>query len=549
MTRRRSPVAARGAAAAGQPLRGAVQQPHAARAGADRRRARPTPSSREWSTSGRSRRRHARHLRRVRGAHRLRRRRRASRFTSRSADWQESDRAARRHPDGVRRAAPTRSRSAATARFDGVMLNEFRRPRIEGTFAGEQMRAFDVDWGSVSGTAVIENSYADVKDVVISARQLGDARRRPLLRRLPAPRRRRGDQRAHPRHQPAGGRPAPRVRHRRLRRGRRAVGRVPRLRPLPAAARLRQDDASTDGVAYGEPFDTALARGAASRATACASTTSSSPRAAARGTGAAFVGWNGTYSFNLDGARHPGREPVARVATTRGPAVGPARLHRRRQRHVRRRRATTSRGTVRDFFVGDEGIGQVGGEIGINGDLMTLKLEAASSRLAVSGSGRIALTPEMDAELSFRVTDTSLDPYVRAFEPRLSPYTTAVASGTIRVVGELADIDRLLVDATVDSARHAAVRLPAAQRGADPARARSPHRCGIADMRLVGEDTELEVTGTVNLHDERIAVRATRRRQPRHPAGLRRQHPQLGPRLAGGDARGQHARAAASPAR
>ena len=61
--------------------------------------------------------------------------------------------------------------------------------------------------------------------------------------------------------------------------------------------------------------------------------------------------------------------------------------------------------------------------------MMTLKLEAASPRLAVSGSGRIALTPGMEADLSFTVADTSLDPYVRALNPNLSPFTTAIASG------------------------------------------------------------------------------------------------------------------------
>ena len=35
--------------------------------------------------------------------------------------------------------------------------------------------------------------------------------------------------------------------------------------------------------------------------------------------------------------------------------------------------------------------------------------------------------------------------------PKLSPYTTAVASGSMRVAGELADFDRLLVDGTVDT--------------------------------------------------------------------------------------------------
>ena len=92
--------------------------------------------------------------------------------------------------------------------------------------------------------------------------------------------------------------------------------------------------------------------------------------------------------------------------------------------------------------------------------LLTMEFEAASPRLVVSGSGRIALTPEMDAELTLRFTDTSLDPYLRFFEPQLSPFTTAVAGGTIRVVGELADIDHLVVETTVDQLDAEAVRLP-----------------------------------------------------------------------------------------
>ena len=85
--------------------------------------------------------------------------------------------------------------------------------------------------------------------------------------------------------------------------------------------------------------------------------------------------------------------------------------------------------TIRDFFAADEGIGRVFGILSVEGDLLTIKMEAASPRLAVSGGGRIAMTDAMDAELSFSVSDTSLDPYIRAFQPDLSPYTTAVASG------------------------------------------------------------------------------------------------------------------------
>ena len=43
---------------------------------------------------------------------------------------------------------PAGRRSAASARFDGMMLGAFRRPRVEGRFTGERMRAWDVDWGA-----------------------------------------------------------------------------------------------------------------------------------------------------------------------------------------------------------------------------------------------------------------------------------------------------------------------------------------------------------------------------------------------------------------
>ena len=90
------------------------------------------------------------------------------------------------------------------------------------------------------------------------------------------------------------------------------------------------------------------------------------------------------------------------------------------------------------------------GRLAVRNEVMTVEMEAASPRLSVSATGRIALTPESDAELTLRFTDTSLDPYVRAFEPRLSPFTTAVVSGSIRVVGELSHAEHLLVDGTVD---------------------------------------------------------------------------------------------------
>ena len=420
-----------------------------------------------------------------------------------SSDWQESDRVFA----GLLTAfgSPTNAIPiGGYGTFDGVMRNAFRRPRIEGTFAGEQMRAFDVVWGSARGTAVIENNYADVKDVVVAS---GDSSIRADGRfSLGFPRRDRAEE----------------------------INAIVRLERRPASD-LRHafglDEYDLDGlisgefhvlghyttpvgfgsmqiengVAYGEPFERAGA-GVRLEGDGVRLDNIQIQKGAGRGTGAAFVGWNGTYSFNFDA-----REiPLESVALTRGsplPLSGLLDFSAGGSGTFDAPRYDV-RGTLRDFFVADEGIGQVIGDINIAGDLMTLKIEAASPRLAVSGAGRIALTDEMDAELSFNVSDTSLDPYVRAFEPRLSPFTTAVASGTIRVVGELANLDHLLVDVSVD--RLDLSLFDYALRNATPIRlALDRHSVRIAEMRLVGQDTQLEVSGVANLHDERIAVRAT----------------------------------------
>ena len=70
--------------------------------------------------------------------------------------------------------------------------------------------------------------------------------------------------------------------------------------------------------------------------------------------------------------------------------------------------------------------------------------------------------------MSFRITDTSLDPYVRVFKPDALAVHAAIASGTIRVVGELYNRDALRIDTTVEQLDLRLHRLPVAQSGADP---------------------------------------------------------------------------------
>ena len=55
----------------------------------------------------------------------------------------------------------------------------------------------------------------------------------------------------------------------------------------------------TDGVAYGEPFESVTA-GVRLEGDGARLENIQAIKGGGRGTGAAFVGWNGTYSFNFD---------------------------------------------------------------------------------------------------------------------------------------------------------------------------------------------------------------------------------------------------------
>jgi len=452
-----------------------------------------------------------------------------------SRDWQESDRVLA----GILTAfgSPTRAIPVGGAgEFDGVMLGAFSRPRIEGAFRGFRMRAWNVVWGNGGGRVVIENGYVDVTDAVLTraGSEIQVTGRFSIGYRAGRARGLQGS----PRAQVSGVQGAPRVNEEEIN----ARVRITR-RPV---ADLRQAfelyDYPVDGlfsgefhlfggyttphgfgrmqieegVAYGEPFDLVTAglrfEGNGVRLDAIRITKGIAGAKPGIGpkpgvmTGAAFVGWEGTYSFNLDGRRIP-LESLASAAYPQAPLSGLLEF------------SATGTGTfdvprydvkgrIVDLFVRDEGIGQIVGSISVRGKLLNLQLEAASPRLAVSGSGRIALTPEADAELTFRFSDTSLDPYVRAFEPRLSPYTTAVASGAFRVVGALKDVDQLLVDGTVD--RLSMNLFDYRVRNDGPIRlALDRNTLQIERLRLAGEGTQLDLTGHVALNAGTMDVRAT----------------------------------------
>lgn len=420
-----------------------------------------------------------------------------------SLDWQESDRVLA----GIMTAfgAPTNAvPMGGYGEFDGVLLEAFKRPRIQGTFKGERLRAWDVVWGAGRADVTIENNYIFVTNATMASNEAGLVADGQFS--LGYPRRDGGDE------------INARVR----------LTRWP-LEDLKHAFDLDDYDvhgtASGEyqlygkyttpfgfgrltidkGTAYGETFDTATAslrfegNGVRLDGIQIAKSTGGV-------TGAAFVGWDGTYSFNADGTRIP-VESLVTTAFPKAPLSGRLQFNASGTGTFEEPRYDVKL-RVDDLFAADEGIGQLSGRLNIRGEMMTLDLEAASPRLVVSGSGRIALSEERDAELTIRFNETSLDPYVRFFEPRLSPFATAIAGGTVRVSGALANLDRLLVETRIEQLdlKLFDYRL----RNAGPIALNLDKRVvKVERFQVAGEGTQLQLDGEVGLGANTIGLQAS----------------------------------------
>ncbi len=417
-----------------------------------------------------------------------------------SRDWLESDRVL----VGVMTTfgAPTGAIDiGGSGRFDGVFSGAFARPHIEGRFEGAGMRAWDVVWGRGTSDLVVDNKYVFIKNAVVTD---GDSTVTAEGKfSLGYPREDKGEE-IDARFRLTR-RPMTDLKHAFLLDDYQMGGLVsgdfhlygPYTRPFGFGKMTIER-----GAAYGESFDAATAslrfEGQGVRLDGI-----ELKKSTGTGRGAAYIGWAGTYSFNFDGRRIP-VESVDTLRYPQAPLTGELDFTAGGSGTFDNPRYDV-RGTIRDLFVADEGIGQVVGRLGIRGMLMTFEMEAASPRLAGSGTGRVALTPERAAELSLRIPDTSIDPYIRAFQPQLSPFTTAIASGTIHVVGELRNPDHLLVESAVEQLdiRLFDYRL----RNADPIRlVLDQNTLGIERLRLRGEDTELDMSGAIDLVGRHIAV-------------------------------------------
>ena len=420
-----------------------------------------------------------------------------------SLDWLESDRLLA----GIMTAfgSPTGTIDiGGRGEFDGTMYGAFGRPRIEGRFTGDRMRAWTMTWGHATGDLTIENSYVDIRNSAITK---GDARieadgrfslgypRKDLGEEINANVRVRGWPLAELRHAftlddwPVEGATSGDFRIH-----------GPYQHPL-GSGRLQIDR----GTAYGERFDVATSNlkfeGNGVRMESFDVTKGTGTM-----TGAAWIGWDGTYSFDATGTKIP-VESLDLLTFPKAPLSGILGFNASGAGTFDNPRYDV-KATIADLFVADEGIGQVSGTLSLRGDMLTLsELIAQSHRLSVTGRARLALTPEQDVDLTLQFTDTSLDPYIRLVAG-FSPFNTVIADGTIRASGELANIDHLVVETTVDRLELKLFDYPATNDGPIHL-ALNQHVVEARRFKLAGDQTALDLSGTIDLHERRIALDAS----------------------------------------
>jgi hypothetical protein len=421
-----------------------------------------------------------------------------------SRDWQESDQVLAGLIKDFGSSSDAVVAIGGRGEFDGVMTGPFRQARVEGTFTGEDVRAWDTKWGAASGRVVYEDDYVTVRDGIV---RLGESEiRADGLFSLVAPR--------------PDGRDEIDAQFRVVRRDLESLRHAFQIDEYPLTGRMsgefrlkgergRPIGVGTmridDGVAYGEPIQNATA---SLRFDGTGVRLDGIEIAKGTGaiTGAAFIGWDSTYSFNADGRQIPAGQ-LAFLTYPGAPLSGVVEL------------SASGNGTfdvprndfkfrIADLAVDQEEVGQVTGDLALRGTDLSGQIDAASPRLSITGTGRISLSADVDSEISLRFNDSSIDQYVRLFVPNIPASTTAVASGSMHLVGTLTDFDHLAVDGTVDALD---MRLfDFAVKNAVPIRlALARGQVSVQDLQLVGEDTRLRVTGSVGLRDERVGLKVS----------------------------------------
>ena len=424
-----------------------------------------------------------------------------------SLDWQASDRllAAIMSAEG---SATGAIELGGRGTFDGVMTQTLRNPRIAGRFQGDGIEAFHVRWGRVSGQAVIDNRYIDVTNGVIGDQPDQAAIRTAGRFSLGFPRDDHGEEvRAHV---SITNWPMEDLRH--------AFG----LDDWPVDATIASSEMDlfgpytglsgsgtlrlANGVAWKEHFETATGD-LTLNGTGISIDRIVMLKGAGRVTGAALMKWtDSTYSFDARGEgikvesldnfkieSAPLTGLLSFTATGAGAFSAP---------HYE------FGGTITDLYAADEFVGEVIGHLSVDRNRLTIdQFTTSSFRLQATGSGQIVLDDQYDAELTLRVLNTSIDPYLKFVAPKVSPYTRAVVSGVVRISGPLADYEH--VGVFVTDVEGSLSLFDYALKNDGPLSATFQNNTvTIGRFRLTGEGTNLELTGTASIADRTIAMQA-----------------------------------------
>jgi hypothetical protein len=421
-----------------------------------------------------------------------------------STDWQETDRVGA----GVLTAFGSLTRPVEVGGggvFDGVLLNQIGKPRIEGLLVGRRLRGWDVEWGGGQARIVAENNYVDVTDAVIR-RDDGEIRTTGRYS-LGYPRKDKGEE--------MNARitctnwPVEDFRHAFI------LDEYPYFGAVSGELHLYGNYLGpygfgratvADAVAYDEYYSSASSalRFDGTGVWLDGFEVHKGDTGIARGT--AHVEWLGDYSFNAD-ARNVPVDSVQMLTYHQAPLTGTIEFTASGGGNLIEPEYEV-RGRIRDLYVADEGIGTISGRIKMKGDEMSFEMEAGSPRLAMTGSGRMVLLGDYAGELQFRFTDTSLDPYARVFMPTLSPFASLVGSGSIRAAGSFISLNGVAARVHMDKIDARLVDYQLQNDGPIDV-ALDQGVVKMLALRLKGDDTRFGVSGSVDLNANQAALQAS----------------------------------------
>jgi translocation and assembly module TamB len=429
-----------------------------------------------------------------------------------SHDWQTSDRLFTAIMSNFGSSQVAAIPVGGRGTFDGTLTKAFNAPRIEGKFSGDQMHAWDVDWGLASGEIAIENGYMDLVNGVITYPGAGRVETKGRFA-LGYPRADGGEEiNADIR-----------------------VENMP-LKPLKKAFDLEDwpvtgtvasasmhlegkyeqpGDAGrlgslkiVDGTAWDEPFEVVNSTLVFEGNGGLRLRAMRMEKAGAMITGDAWVSWEeNAYSFSAQ-AEGTG-VPVDKLATfqvPRAPLTGQLTFTAEGTGSFDSPTWTVT-GQIADLYAGGEGVGSVAGRIRMVNEALQIDVDVQSvNRLNVNGHGVITLDDQYDATLNLRFTDTSIDPYLK-FVTTEMPYTKAIVSGKLAVSGPLKDPARLDASALVDKADLTLFAYALSNDG-DIRLAFKNNKFTLDQVKFKGDGTSLALLGSVDAGARTVEMHA-----------------------------------------